>query len=84
MTHVNAVDFCELPERLASRLLVEDALARVADVATTIRGGEVSFLLTTSDRLENLRYLHRRRLARLEDLVNFLIVAIRDTREVIS
>ncbi len=78
MTHVNAVDFCELPERLATAFLFEDALTRVTDVATTPRGGEISFLLTTSNRLENLRHLDRRRLARLENLVNFLIVAIRD------
>ncbi|MGO8963807.1 hypothetical protein [Mycobacterium sp.] len=84
MAHINAVVFCELSERLASFLLVKNALARVANVTTTIRGGEVSFLLTSTDRLKNLRYFHRRGLTRLKDLINFLIVAIRYTREVIS
>jgi hypothetical protein len=54
-----------LAKRLASVLLVENALARIANVTTAIRGGKVRFLLTSTNRRENLRHLDCGWLARL-------------------
>ena len=62
---VGSVVLGELAKRLASVLLVENALARIANVTTAIRGGKVRFLLTSTNRPENLRHLDCGWLARL-------------------
>jgi hypothetical protein len=56
--------------------LIENSLACISNVATTTRGGEVGFLLATTDRRENLRDLGRIWLFRLQDLFDLVVVPI--------
>jgi hypothetical protein len=62
LAHINAVGLGELTKRLFGPLLVENALTGIANVAAAVRGGEIGFLLASSNRLNNLRHLDRGRL----------------------
>jgi len=57
--------------------LIENTLARIADVTTAIRSGKVGFLLTASNCLNNLRELNCHRLIGLDDLIYLLVVSVR-------
>jgi hypothetical protein len=58
--------------------LIENALACIANVAAAIRSCQVGFLLPPTNRFEDVRNLDRCRLFGLQDLVNFLVVTVRD------
>jgi hypothetical protein len=65
LAHIDTVGFGELAKRRASRFLVKNALACIANITATIGGGQVCFLLTPADCGENLGDLCRGRLFRL-------------------
>jgi hypothetical protein len=84
LAHINAVGFREMTKRLFGPLLVENVLAGIANIAAAIRGGEVGFLLTSSNRLKDLRHFNRGRLVGLQNLANLLVISVCDTRQFFS
>jgi hypothetical protein len=64
--------------------LVENALAGIANVSAAICSGKIRFLLTSPDRLKNVRYFDPDRLFGLQNCVDLLVVTVRDSRELFS
>ncbi|MFZ3295433.1 hypothetical protein [Mycobacterium sp.] len=63
-------------KRLIGALLVQNALACVADVAATVCCSEIGFLLASTNRREDLRTLHGSWLIGLNNLFYLVVIAI--------